>query len=320
MKTYLISNEGRFYKANLHSHSTVSDGKKTPEELKEIYKSAGYSVLAYSDHNRLIDHSELNDEDFLTFTSMEFDVLSDVGSSYHFKPCYHINFFPKDPHNVTIPAFDRSYENINGVIEAFAKSGFAAMLNHPTWSLQTMEEYKNLDTTHIFAMEIYNHCSITEGYNEVNDHVYDQLLSRGDKLFCTATDDNHNLFPATSPVFDSLGGFVMIKANALTHKDIFDALMAGNFYASNGPEIHEMYIEDGYLTVKTSPAAKITVTTPIRQASIAHAEQKGDTITEAKFGLSGFRSDYIRVTVTDENGKCAWAQPIYRSVFHPDEA
>ena len=35
---YLISPLKKQYKANLHSHSTISDGKKTPEELKELYK------------------------------------------------------------------------------------------------------------------------------------------------------------------------------------------------------------------------------------------------------------------------------------------
>ena len=61
MKEYILPQNGNFYRANLHCHSTLSDGKLTPEELKEIYKSAGYSVLAYSDHNVLIDHSDLNE-------------------------------------------------------------------------------------------------------------------------------------------------------------------------------------------------------------------------------------------------------------------
>ena len=37
MRKYLISNEGQFYKANLHCHTTFSDGKRTPQEIKEIY-------------------------------------------------------------------------------------------------------------------------------------------------------------------------------------------------------------------------------------------------------------------------------------------
>ena len=74
MRKYLLPESGNFYKANLHCHSTVSDGAFTPEQIKDIYKAAGYSVVAYSDHNVLIDHSELDDEDFLTLTAVEIDV------------------------------------------------------------------------------------------------------------------------------------------------------------------------------------------------------------------------------------------------------
>ena len=41
MKKYLIPEEGRFYKANLHSHSTVSDGTLTPAQMKALYQSRG---------------------------------------------------------------------------------------------------------------------------------------------------------------------------------------------------------------------------------------------------------------------------------------
>ena len=30
--------EGNWYKANLHCHSTESDGQLTPAEIKELYK------------------------------------------------------------------------------------------------------------------------------------------------------------------------------------------------------------------------------------------------------------------------------------------
>ena len=35
MRKYLLPENGNFYKANLHCHSTVSDGTLTPEEMKE---------------------------------------------------------------------------------------------------------------------------------------------------------------------------------------------------------------------------------------------------------------------------------------------
>ena len=36
MKQYLLPEEGQFYKANMHVHTTYSDGILTPEEVKDI--------------------------------------------------------------------------------------------------------------------------------------------------------------------------------------------------------------------------------------------------------------------------------------------
>ena len=39
MRKYLLPKDGNFYKANLHCHTTVSDGRLTPEEVKNAYKA-----------------------------------------------------------------------------------------------------------------------------------------------------------------------------------------------------------------------------------------------------------------------------------------
>ena len=335
MKQYILPSEGKFYKANLHCHTVNSDGTLTPEELKKVYKDAGYSVLAYSDHNVLIDHSELDDEDFLALTSVEIDVSKPGDQNSKFRPCYHINFFHEDQHNVALPCFNpkyiskrhpdlrdaqkyvgepdftRDYHNINAMINEFAANGFIAMLNHPTWSLQTMAEYRELDTTNIFAMEMYNHGCNLEGYDEINCHIYDDLLCAGHKLYCTATDDNHNFHPQDSKQWDSCGGFVMIKSTELSQKAILQALKSGSFYASTGPEIKELYIEDGKLIVETSPVVKMALGTAARQAKVAYPDADQETITHAEFDLSNIYPGYIRLTVTDENGHFAWSQPIW---------
>ena len=59
------------YKANLHCHTTYSDGNLSPEQVKEQYKANGYSVVAFTDHNVVIDHSALNDKDLLTLVGLE---------------------------------------------------------------------------------------------------------------------------------------------------------------------------------------------------------------------------------------------------------
>ena len=53
-KIYLLSKEGNFYKANLHSHTTFSDGTLTPEQSKEVYQKQGYSDQASVQHH--LDH------------------------------------------------------------------------------------------------------------------------------------------------------------------------------------------------------------------------------------------------------------------------
>ena len=45
MKKYLLPNNVSWYRANLHCHTTISDGQLTPEEVKEAYKAdnGGYA-------------------------------------------------------------------------------------------------------------------------------------------------------------------------------------------------------------------------------------------------------------------------------------
>ena len=69
MKKYLLPRAANFYKANLHVHTTVSDGEITPEEIKRIYMEQGYSVVAFTDHEVMVPHPELTDESFVAITS-----------------------------------------------------------------------------------------------------------------------------------------------------------------------------------------------------------------------------------------------------------
>jgi predicted metal-dependent phosphoesterase TrpH len=41
---------GRFLKGNIHTHSTLSDGKRAPEDVVETYRRGGYDFMALTDH------------------------------------------------------------------------------------------------------------------------------------------------------------------------------------------------------------------------------------------------------------------------------
>ena len=60
----LLPRSGNFYKVNLHTHSTLSDGNFTPLELKDLYLSNGYDAIAFTDHRKCIPHLDLTDEKF----------------------------------------------------------------------------------------------------------------------------------------------------------------------------------------------------------------------------------------------------------------
>ena len=82
MKKYLISENGNFYKANLHCHTNCSDGKLTPADVKELYKKLGYSIVAYTDHDILVPHDDLTDGEFLALSKVENGTMTTIKSFF----------------------------------------------------------------------------------------------------------------------------------------------------------------------------------------------------------------------------------------------
>ena len=78
MKKVLLDSSLNYYKANLHGHTTESDGVMTPAEVKKLYKNEGYSVIAFTDHEHLIDNSYLNDDGFIALTDVGAEVAERI--------------------------------------------------------------------------------------------------------------------------------------------------------------------------------------------------------------------------------------------------
>ncbi|MDO4295383.1 MAG: PHP domain-containing protein [bacterium] len=310
-RQWLLPENGTFYKANLHSHTVLSDGRLTPQEVKEAYQKEGYSIVAYTDHRHYGWHPELLDENFIPIAAYEVDIneFFKIPGDFSRVRTYHINLYdtnpwdkPQEKAQSVLP--ERRYTDINYINQFLVErreAGFIACYNHPYWSLQNFDDYKNL--REVWAMEIYNYGCEHDGLYGYHPQSYDEMLREGTRLYCLATDDNHNALPFDDPLCDSFGGFVMVKAKELTYASVMEALLAGDFYASMGPEIKELYLEDGKLHIKTSPAEKIYVMTEGRNCHKKVAK-RGETITEAEFELWG-NEGYIRVDVRDEKGRHA---------------
>ncbi len=329
MKRFLLPENGNFYKANLHCHTIYSDGKFTPEEVKKIYKEHGYSIVAYTDHDIMIDHSDLADEDFLPLRGYEMEITEQSnGREFKFlktchiclialeednyrQVCYHrskylfrgalehrdeVRFYEDEPD------FERYYtpERINEMIRISREKGFFVTYNHPAWSLESYPEYTAYEGMNAF--EIYNSCEVL-GYMDYNPHVYDDLLRTGHRLYCIAADDNHNGGVPGDKRDASFKGATVIKADKLEYRAITKALENGCFYATTGPEIKELYFEDDTVHIKCSEVECIMLHTGIRKAGAVWAPD-GEFVTEASFKVDP-DCKYIRLSVRDYRGKVA---------------
>lgn len=326
MKQFLLPEQGRFYKANLHCHTTCSDGELTPEEIRTVYKEKGYSVVAYTDHEVLFPHDDLRQEDFLPLNAVELD--AGHPDEWDASQRFHICCIALEPDNVVTPCFSPEWsklfriaqrdqakapagrpvlsrvhtaENCNALIAEAKELGFYVTYNHPDWSLEQQEDFCSY--TGMDAMEIYNHGCVVDGYQDYNPKDYDFLLRQGKRIHAIAADDNHNRMPRNTTGWDSCGGWVMIKADALEYRTITAALQAGNFYASTGPEIRELWFEDGKVHVECGPAEKIYLTTARRSRQMRWAPE-GESLTQAEFDVVP-EDGFIRITVVDHRGRTA---------------
>lgn len=304
MRKILIDSEKKQYRANLHSHTTYSDGTLSPEQMKSMYKNEGYSVISFTDHGKFIRHHELSDPDFLVLNGYEADITEEMDDpEYKLRRTCHLCLIaPSEDVEVAPHPRDcgTGYNSarVNELIRRGVEEGFFVTYNHPTWSIARYPEYMSYRGMH--CMEIANFNCIAGGMPEWNEHAYDDMLSRGDKIYAIATDDNHN----TEYFNDSFGGYAMILADELSYKSIFDALMSGSFYASEAPVIKSLYVEDGVIFVFTSEVKSIRFNTGIRRYGNNTAPD-GGFISSASFKIDP-DDRYVRITVTDKDGKHAY--------------
>ena len=327
----LLDKNKNFYKANLHCHTTKSDGRASAETVKEEYKKQGYSAVAFTDHNHLLNASYLTDDEFIAITGCEHTVTGPKVDTYGPRPSAkqaHLCFYAKDPNCDITPFYHEKYdsykfedlrhlvkytepytrvfshEGINEMIKKGHEQGFLVSLNHPNWSLMTAEDYLGYED--LDFIEVFNNGTYLSGHHN-DEAAYDNIMKAGKKVFCSACDDNHNIFGFDGPKTDSFGGWVMINAEKLGYTELMDALEAGDFYASTGPEIHSLYIDDdGVLRIETSEVMGMYLITQGRRNGRVLSED-GEPITTGAFKFYDYDVRF-RIRIDDKYGRSAYTQ------------
>ena len=297
MKQSYFPEKGVWLKGNIHSHSTVSDGMFTPEELVRGYHGQGYDFLSMTDHNILMPHDDLAKDGFLLLAGLEHDI------EYSPDRCVHVvglSAAEKNHTDYLCKRYSAAELTDQQMIDMMREDGQFVTLAHPVWSRMKWEEILSLKGYH--AIEIYNNGTEHLCHSGNAELLWDLLLREGKKLLATAVDDVH-------VAEDLYGGWIWVKAADRSKSSILDALHSGAYYSTSGPVIHDFGTDDGQVYLSCSACREIHFVTYSPRGKSFFAN--GDTLlTQAAWSLTG-RESYVRAVCVDANGRSAWTNPIF---------
>jgi len=307
-----FSTPGRFWRGNLHTHSTLSDGALNPSDVVEAYKRAGYDFLQLSDHFLgrfdwpIADTRKLRSNEFTTLIGAEVHAMATtVGEYWHIVATgLPLDFPPAKPDECGPRLAERARE-----------AGAFVSIAHPSWSQLTIEDGRSLAAAH--AVEVYNHtCAVLTDRGE-GFYLLDQLCNEDRRLTAVASDDAH----FHNGDLDAFGGYVMVKSDSLGPEALLDALKAGEFYSSQGPRIYDIEVTRTEARIECSPVHTIALVTGASPAlsrvgrGLTHA-----TIEFAEATKWAWRDPppvkWFRIVVIDGPRRRAWTNPIWVDAFN----
>ncbi len=305
MPTSFFSAAGKFYRGNLHTHSTQSDGALPPEEVCRRYQAEGYDFIALTDHfvgqfnYPITDTTAFRNGEFTTILGAEMHTgtmengnlwhLVAVGLPTDFTPPYAPYLKPADGSEPAAILAQRARD-----------AGAFVVVVHPHWSGMTETDAQTITAAH--AIEVYNHGTFIDNDRGEGFVTLEHLLNKGRRLSLVATDDAHFNSP------DHFGGWVMVKSLESTPEALLEALKLGQFYSSLGPEIHDIRIANRRIEIDCSEVSTIIVQGQGSNTATLH----GEAMTTGSLSLHRLgNSPWIRVSIMNYAGKRAWSNPIW---------
>lgn len=273
----------RWLRGNLHSHTTNSDGSRTPQGVIDDYAVRGYDFLMLSDHDFLTDPTPLDAKGMVLLPGLEVSA--------------------EGPHilQVGAKALVPPDANRQKVVDAINADGALAIACHPNrnlyndhWLQGTLEHLSNYA-----GIEIYNGTTRrSEGESSATNR-WDMLLSKGVNVWGYANDDSHH-------DGDAALAWNVVQVPEVSENAIIDALKAGRFYASTGVSIDHVRAEGVYLNVFAKDAKRITV-----------IADRGQRVTQVDSNHLHYRLPegvnwrYLRLELWGEGETQAWTQPFW---------
>jgi hypothetical protein len=269
----------RFYRGNLHTHTTNSDGRLTVDQVTARYAAAGHDFLAISDHD--VWTPPFTHERLVSIPAVE---VSAGG-----------------PHVLAVGVdhvYDTS-ETRGQILTRIVADGGLALLNHPNWEVdyEHWPQAAMLQTGPYHGLEIFNSVvDCLQGSAWALDR-WDRLLSRGRRVWGFANDDFHDT-PHGPRVWNA------VAAEAGTAHALVAAMKAGCFYASTGLELDAIEVTDTalHITARESVHTRFIV----KGGALA----KSVDGERATYHFSGGET-YVRAEVWGSGYRAAFTQPVF---------
>ena len=292
----------RWFRGNLHTHTTNSDGDSPPDEVAAWYRDAGYDFLVLSDHDVLTlpaDHAAVAGP--MLLVPGEEVSAGDI----------HVNALGIAQAVAPIIA-DTAAETLQANVDAVRAAGGVPSVNHPNfrWQLQP-SDLAALRACGLF--EVHNAGPETNNLGRPghpsHDALWDLVLSSGHRFYGVAVDDAHHFRVWGRPYSNPGRAWVEVRAARLRTSDLLTAIEAGDFYASTGVHIADLSSTPRELAVDIAGQWDLAY----RTTFVGTNGQVLDVIDglEARFRVTGAPPGYVRARIDDSDGLSAWIQPVF---------
>lgn len=284
----IFQDDKPFFRVNLHTHTTASDGVKTPEEVLALYRKLGYDAVALTDHKKRTLPKEIP-AGLLLLPGIELDY------TFPTQVAHIVGVGISSPFEGSLPASPQE------AIDAIREKGGRAILAHPAWSLNTPDFICSLKN--LTASEIWNSVS-TAPYNALraeSSSLLDIAAANGQLLPFVASDDTH--FYGS----EIARGWTMIQAEALTVPSLLEAMDQGRFYATQGPVFFQIEVENGVMRVECSEVNTIVFSS--NTFWVAGRSRVGENMTCSEYEIHP-KDTFVRCQIIDKQGRCAWSSPV----------
>jgi len=299
-------------KGNLHTHTNHSDGDSSPSDVCQCYADKGYHFLSITDHGTFVDPAQIHCENLILIPGIE---LSTASKQEPHLPL-HVNGLGMNKQVKSEPSETKA-ETLQNCIDAIVAAGGIAQVNHPNFHF-ALNKIDISNTKRARLLEVYNgHPQVCNEGDETHisvEELWDELLTDGVLLYGTAVDDSHHFKGEFRPErANPFRGWVCVRVRKPSVREILRGLATGDFYASTGVCLKDVFVEGWTYHVIIDPGND---TPTNRDAYITQFIGDGGIILQETTSLySTFNlreaggARYVRAKVLGADGTKAWCQP-----------